>query len=609
MLRWCYFILPALIGCLLTQSSLLALPVQEELKLGPAQSLPRQLLTFNTDMLTAIAFKDIGYDSPVFENAIRSLKPQGLRFPGGTIANNYLWQVDSFSEPSDDKTGWAAEQLNLFRKIGKPYDLPGLVRVAKRNQLSVIWVLNVYQESPESTVDLFEKLEQMGLSVSAVEMGNEPYWDGRSLADVQAYIRYAKPLAERLREQRPDIKIGACFAPLGNPANYEEIWNAPLAKETWFDAMVFHEYYGGQGFALEAGQAMPLQAMLHPEALVDQAVDELGKVMPGRPIWFTEWNVGSAGLTQWKNTGAELLFIATAFVRFVEQRDSIDIACFHALHDANFGAFYIDDKTGASVNNASFALFRLLGQAMHQADQVRSIHFGDDDLRGFAIHNPDHMRLLLINRSSGSREITLPNSIDGDYVGWTIDCPPEQKLREVPALIESLLLGKPTLTLPAYSINLVAPQRLLQRAAASGLDVNLFPRRPDLLWWYPPYAAQQPRFDADGIYTVDLAAIPEKDMAVLKMELASSRLSAGQEYLLEFESMSAGDGGLIINFPQANEKAETYTQLTDVFIARRYAFTFDPSQNKGEVTFVFTKDMISQGNKVSFRNFSLIPVE
>lgn len=92
------------------------------------------LFTFNTNLLTATAFQGLGYDSPPIKQAVRALRPRGLRFPGGTIANNYLWKEDPFSEPTNDKTKWAPEQLRLFRKIGRPYDLQAFTLCLKSSK-------------------------------------------------------------------------------------------------------------------------------------------------------------------------------------------------------------------------------------------------------------------------------------------------------------------------------------------------------------------------------------------------------------------------------------------------------------------------------------------
>ncbi len=582
-----------------------SIPVQ----LGPAEPLPRQLYTFNTDMATAIMFRGVGYDSQPFEDAVREIRPQGLRFPGGTLANNYLWTNDSFSEPTNDKTGWAAEHLKLFRKIGRPYDLPGFARVVRRNHVSPIWVLNVYEETAQSTLELFDKLDSLGLQVSAVEMANEPYWDGRSLADVRGYIAASRPIAEALRKHRPDVKIGACFAPFGNPANYEDIWNAPLSNEKWFDAIVFHEYYGGQGFALEAGKKVSVAAMLHPEAMIEEPVAKLGKLMPGKPIWFTEWNVGVEGLDQWKNTGAELQFIAATFASLVEHRDAIEIATFHAFYDSRFGAFYIDDETNQLETNASYELFRLLGIAFADADTLRRVTLTSDDLRGFATGHGDELCLFMLNRGDTNSDLTLSESFRGELRQTTLDCTPDRKLSPSTRWGVTQAIDKNVVTLPAHSISLIGPREALQFAPKTTDDDNLFPRRPDLLFWYPPYASEQPRFDASGVYAVDLGKCKDQSLAVVKMNLASSGLTEGRQYSIELEAKSSVDGGLIVKLPQAGTSDGRYSVLGREFGGLRYTFEFDPTSNDGEVAIVFPQDLIAKDSIIELRKFRISAVE
>ena len=137
------------------------------LALGPAEPLPAGLHGFNSNILTATAFRGMTYGDPRVAAAVAAFRPRVLRFPGGTIANNYLWREDSFSEPADDKTGWAGEQLRLFRKIGRPYDLPGFAALCRRFEVEPVWVLNVYEETPESVPDLCRRWDELGTAGAA----------------------------------------------------------------------------------------------------------------------------------------------------------------------------------------------------------------------------------------------------------------------------------------------------------------------------------------------------------------------------------------------------------------------------------------------------------
>lgn len=100
---------------------------------------------------------------------------------------------------------------------------------------------------------------------------------------------------------------------------------------------------------------------------------------------------------------------------------------------------------------------------------------------------------------------------------------------------------------------------------------ELFRRRPDLQFWYPPYANPQPMFDADGNNTVNLCECNGKTLAVSKMKLASSKLIAERD-----------------------------------FTSLRYTFQFGPSSNDGGVTIVFPEDAIAKSSIIRFRNFSIV---
>ena len=583
--------------------------------LGPPEPLPGALYTFNSNILTATAFRGMTYDGPQFEAAVRALRPRGLRFPGGSIANNYLWREDSFSEPKDDKTGWAGEQLRLFRKLGARYDLPGFVRICKRYDLEPIWVLNVYEETPESVAALWERFDEMKLNVTRVEFGNEPYWDGRSLMNVWDYLKFCRPLAAALKKARPAVRIGACFGPVREGGAYPEKWNAPLGREGWVDAAVYHEYYGGQGFALEKGEELPAAALLRPAALVDEAVDALADAAPGKPVWFTEWNVGSEGLKQWKNKGAELLFLAAVYDRLIARRDRVELACFHNIYEQRFGTFDVGED-GQVVRNASWEFFRLLGLAWADATELRPLSLPGatgDDLFGFATASgtgagPD-VRLFLVNRGAQDRTVTLPADLPADRARLTIVCEPERILPTTTPLAERFPAPGGTVVLPAYSINLIAsPSTLAAEPAAVAGGVNLFPRRPDLELWAEPYLARQPRFDTDGVYEIDAAGLKTKPLAVLTMRLAGLGLKAGEEYAVTFEARADPAGGAIVKPPVADGEG-AFLRLDPAFAPHRVTFAHDPAANVGNVTFIFPQETLSKAGRIAFRNFRIGPAD
>ncbi len=562
--------------------------------------MPHLIHTVNVLLLMETAFQGIGYNTPIIEQGMRDLSLTGLRFPGGTVANNYLWQEDGFSEPNNDLTGWAGEQIRVFNKLEKKYGLEDYIRLCKRVSATPIWVLNIYEETPESTIALIKHLRSQGLGPDIIEMGNEPYWDGRSRGNVHQYLQFCRPLAAAIKKEFPEIRIGGCLGPIHDGGAFQAKWNEAVAKEPWCEAIVYHEYFGGQGFALEKGEKVPMEAMLRPEAMVAEPVKVIAGLAPGKPIWFTEWNMGQEALKQWKNTGAELHFIAAVFQSLLDHSDTIEIACFHQLYDGMFGTFYVDKETGETVHKPTYHLLKMIGAATSGAETMTALDFEgtDDSIYGFNTKGPEGVRSFLVNRSDKPVELTLPGTADATRALFLIESPPERQFSLNEEIIKRSDFSGPELVLPPYSIALVAADSTM--ATPDPEVANLFARRPDLQLWYPPYASQQPSFDDKGIYTVDTSTFKDKETAILKMNLESLHLDQGMEYTVSLDISSEPAADIVISYP--GEKDFLLTTPT----SQRQNLTFKIDSTTPNFDFVFLKPNISAGVKYSFQNFSIV---
>ncbi len=412
------------------------------------------------------------------------------------------------------------------------------------------------------------------------------------------------------------MKVGACFAPLQHePYPYIEKWNAVLARETWPDAIVFHDYYYGQGLVAAPGATMSVEAVLHPDKFFDESIEALKKQAPGKPIWFTEWNLDQKYIQTWKNKGAELLFVAAGVCRTIHHRDVFEISLFHQLYDKVFGALYLYEKTQTIETNANYELFKLFGAAFAHADQLRPVTFASDDLLGFATQAADGIRLFAINRGATAREFQLPPECSGDLSRVTLECPPETVLKDAASFTKQQPIAGRTVTLPAYSINLLASPAALIPPAAAASAANLFPARPHLTLWYEPYAAQQPPVASDGSYALDLSALKDKPMAVVKMDLSGLNLKPGANCSLSFDARAEGGGSLTVNLPEAGttdpsrKNRSEWMQIGDAVRPVRIVFHRDPGVNGGEVSFFFDKEQLAKGGKVVLRNFRLVTLE
>ena len=344
--------------------------------------------------------------------------------------------------------------------------------------------------------------------------------------------------------------------------------------------------------------------------------------MPDRPVWFTEWNLGQEGLKQWKNTGGELLLLAAVYNRLIERRDAVELAVFHQISGSNFGTFDQDEATGRVETTASFQFFRLLGAAADGATELRPVTFAAHggpagDLRGFATVGAGGARLFLLNRGAADRTLTLPAGTPGDVVRLTIACPPTASLPTSTPLATRSPVSGGAVILPGHSISLVGPASVLDAAGLTGgaaradAGENLFPRRPHLTLWHPPFARTQPRFTPEGVYAVDTAALRDVELAVVTMDLSALGLKRGGRYELEFEANAEPAGGLVVKLPEAagraGESESTFAVLSRGFTRHRFRFTHDPGSNDGAVKFVLPRDVLRKAERVSFRGFRVGP--
>ncbi len=582
---------------LLTLTSAIAEPVKVTTE--KPVPMPRLINTVNVLLLMETAFQGIGYNTPVIEQGMRDLAFTGLRFPGGTVANNYLWRKDGFSEPDNDLTEWAGEQIRVFNKLEKKYGLEDYIRLCKRVSATPIWVLNIYEETPESTIALIKHLKSRGIAPDIIEMGNEPYWDGRSRGNFHHYLEFCRPLAAAIKKEFPEIRLGGCLGPIHDGGAFQAKWNEAVAKEPWCDAIVYHEYFGGQGFAMEKGAKVPMEAMLRPEAMVEEPVEVITALAPGKPIWFTEWNMGQEALKQWKNTGAELHFVAAVFQSLLDHSDIIGIATFHQLYDGLFGTYYVDRESGKTVRKSTYHLLKMIGAATSGAHSLVRLDFGgaDDSVYGFRTKGPEGDRTFLVNRGDSPAELTLPGSAPADSALFLIESTPERKFPLDGKIIRRSDFKGRELTLPPYSIALVAAASTM--AAPDPEVANLFPRRPDLRLWYPPYASHQPTFDEKGIYTVDTSAFDHKDTAVLKMNLTGLDLVEGGEYTVAMDITSVPAADIVVSYPGG----KNFLPTTTAFQRQNLTFRHDPASTTLDI--VFLKSNISKGVKYSFKEFTI----
>jgi len=203
--------------------------------------------------------------------------------------------------------------VNAFIASGKKLGLQTFIDYCNQYGITPIYVYNSFEGDGQDLVDFVQHVEDLGGQVPYLEFANEPYWDPRALNNVAPYLAATRPLAAALKAFRPATQIGICFAPHGNSANYEKIWNAPLMAEPFFDAVVHHEYHGKQGLGLEETDNLVLPAFTHPGPVFEQMAASLDAEATGYPVWLAEYNIGGDHPPEFVYTGAHGRYISSIF--------------------------------------------------------------------------------------------------------------------------------------------------------------------------------------------------------------------------------------------------------------------------------------------------------
>jgi len=246
-----------------------------------------------------------------------------------------------------------------------------------------------------------------------------------------------------------------------------------------------------------------------------------------------------------------------------------------------------------------------LGAALAEGGKFRAVKTSDDALQGFATVKSGDLRLLLVNRGAAEKTIVLPQEAGEKRFSHTLNAEPEARLPISTRLVQSVPLAGRECEIPPYSVVLIAVEGALGLGAGDGQMANLFPPRPHLTLWYPPYAATQPRFDPAGEYVVETSHFKDKEFAVITMDLLSLGLEKGGSYTLDVVGQSSVDSGVAVKLPDASKGKDQFVPLGTHQMPLRFDFTYEPLVNDGQLKLVITREAIERGAKFSFRQFRL----
>ncbi len=246
-------------------------------------------------------------------DAAASLKPDIIRYPGGTVSKTWNWE-----------TGTTSKQPNR-----PAHTLDDLFSLKEATGADVIFVLNTINKTLDNQLEMLTTAQEMGIPIKYIEMGNEHYLGKGDNADdagnhqdnVKAfptgkeYAEFVNRWAPAIRDAFPDAKIGITLLGRSNTNERLKNWNQLIVEninDSSFDAYIYHLYVHPRN--IEVTQQ-------NVDVIIEQRTDDLEAVMiddNSKEIWITEYGVHA-------DTLEDTVILTSALADYIESIATISL--------------------------------------------------------------------------------------------------------------------------------------------------------------------------------------------------------------------------------------------------------------------------------------------
>jgi len=283
----------------------------ELVNLGAPRNLPSKIFGASVEALV-----EHFTDNPPFIEAVKTVAPADLRFPGGSQSNYYNWQDGLLHfNPQPSSSGYYKFWANLAPQIAQAFpkgvSFEAYAAASTQAGADVILVPNLENSTVNSQAEWFTKLAAEYILPEDIELGNE-FWIAMAGDPAVMKIWPNEPASMQVMHQyeqvlRPIVGTGAKFAIQASAASFTILpsdpapfsqrllkWDEALTPADWFDAVTMHLYPNPEKIASYIPGATPQQffslMMGRSDAGIDRAIEDIAARLPGKEIWVTEWN-------------------------------------------------------------------------------------------------------------------------------------------------------------------------------------------------------------------------------------------------------------------------------------------------------------------------------
>lgn len=402
------------------------------------------------------------YNSQEMINLARKLRPNALRYPGGTPANYFNWQTKKLDEQQVKKQ--ANKHINALLKRLKNHN-NGKVPSADLKSFAVL--SNNFAIKPFIVLNMFEPDKQIIGAIDTVkkqftgtvfwelgnEVSNEAYQKIITLENnepwsADIYARKIKAISRYIKSKFPSDQIGVVASEMAkwrNP-NARSTWRTEWKRETWdetivesmndVDAVIVHPYiYASDKFIDDIDLSCKsrdgsLHNKKHRAWIMSNAsnlpalyTDRLSKRFPGKKIWLTEFGVldqhGTTTETRLqRQTGFRALSITANYLSWMQKYPVINTWLTHGMFIGYDWAHIVYPDLSYTATGIAYSFIRTF---IGDTDEIASVALEQQPaLSGIDSYEDMHITPIValagLNKSTGEHSIILANVTDHNLV-------------------------------------------------------------------------------------------------------------------------------------------------------------------------------------------------
>jgi len=441
-------------------------------------------------------------EMPEVRKLIKDLKPNVMRFPGGTVANFYHLEGAGYGMKDNEVQTVPIYQLNQKSRQNMSNNMiDRFIPIVKENNAKVLLVANMYTSTPDEVVAMAKKFRANGIEIVGIELGNELYFKvyEAKYTDGAAYLTKCKEFVPVIKAYDKSIPLGVLACPLGGSANREKFrtWNELLGKEDFYDAYIVHEYT--QCKACNQNETADMDFIFNQCGMTVTSIsynnvrqfvyDYYKQFFPNKKQWITEWNTINTE-PYMSNTFLQGAHNADYLLNIIDvnaaNNNPINIASFHALAGDGITfpmIFYKENQKGTLNGNSSvsttasyytFYFFRnIFIDKARKCKQSITLSSGANEkdviIRSFISTEKKKLYIYCINKSSANTTLNINGSTSKsgtyEYIKgtqlWSLGSSNNQAMtkkatgNDIMQLYNKNITGLSGITIPSFSYGVI----------------------------------------------------------------------------------------------------------------------------------------------------------